>query len=246
MIKQNISLPFIRALGGILKLGSHRFFFITGYLTQDPKIFHLFAIYPLKYLVGVNGPSPTRALAPLSIYVPSKVTTNIHSNSKSIFCEKHKQLTTHSILLFLLLFKKTMEESNLLHSLFLNGNYHLIIDKIVSFLDLESLQSLTLVDSLTYSYLKKHLQQKTAFLRYSWLSRSRPQSSTSEIIRNDSLSYPVVVCDDLDIILFGEKLLIIHINIFQFDRKFVWPIYYYMYIWHLHTLQTSTIHTTYT
>ena len=101
-----------------------------------------------------------------------------------------------------------MEESNLLHSLFLNGNYHLIIDKIVSFLDLESLQSLTLVDSLTYSCLKKHLQQKTAFLRYSWLCKSRSKSSSLETIRNDSLSYPVVVCDDLDIILFGEKPLI--------------------------------------
>ena len=110
-----------------------------------------------------------------------------------------------------------MEESNLLHSLFLNGNYHLIIDKIVSFLDLESLQSLTLVDSLTYSYLKKHLQQKTTFLRYSWLSKSRPKSSSLETIRNESISYPVVVCDDLDIILFGEKLLIIHISIFQLD-----------------------------
>ena len=96
-----------------------------------------------------------------------------------------------------------MEKTNLLHCLLLSGNYHIIVEKIVSYLDLTSLQNLSQVDKTCHSYLKPLVNKLTTSLRRSWLSSGIAGLNVITEIRDDCINYPIVVCDDSEIILFA-------------------------------------------
>ena len=65
---------------------------------------------------------------------------------------------------------------NIFHGLFETGDYHVIVEKFMSFLDLETLYTLSLCNKTCYKYLKPYISQKKVELRMFWLSPLQPQS----------------------------------------------------------------------
>ena len=91
------------------------------------------------------------------------------------------------------------ETFNIFHGLFEAGDYHVIVEKFISFLDLETLCSLCLCNKTCYKFLTPYISKKKLELRMFWLSPLQPQ--TLKFIQRKNIIRSIVVCDDFEMIL---------------------------------------------
>ncbi len=89
-----------------------------------------------------------------------------------------------------------MEDFNIFHGLFASGDYHVVVDKLLALLDLDTLINLSLVDKCCYAFLRPLISARRTSLRHCWLSSSVKSVSTIA-----DLKYPIVVCDDQDLVV---------------------------------------------
>ena len=98
-------------------------------------------------------------------------------------------------------YKVSMETFNIFYGLFETGDYHVIVEKFISLLDLDTLHSLSLCNKSCYKFLTPHISRKKHALRMSWLSPMQPHKMS--FIQRKDISRSMVVCDDFEMILIG-------------------------------------------
>ena len=102
---------------------------------------------------------------------------------------------------------KTMEKNfNIFHGLFETGDYHVVVEKLISLLDLETLSSLSMCNKSCHKFLASYISEKKLALRMSWLNPLHPRKLT--FIKSKDIIRSMIVCDDFEMILVAFKDLV--------------------------------------